>query len=81
MAFLPPSIGTVAFVWGRSTTRVFPPLIRLRNPNVLVLMLVIEDNGFLSFGAKLENPFAELLDINDVLIVQPIRDVLNKIGF
>ena len=81
MALFAPIIGSVAFSWRRPTARVFPPLIRLRKPNVLVLMLVIEDNGFLSFGTKLENPFAELLDINDVLIVQPIRDVFNEIGF
>ena len=76
-----PSIGSVAFGWRRPTVRVFPPLIPLRNPNVLVLMLVIEDYGFLSFGTKLENPFAELLDINDVLIVQPIRYEFNEASF
>ena len=81
MALFTPIIGSVAFSWRRPTTRVFPPLIRLRKPNVLVLMLVIEDNGFLSFGTKLENPFAELLDINDVLIVQPIRYVFNEVSF
>ena len=44
-------------------------------------MLVIEDNGFLAYGTKLEDTFVELLDINDVLIVQPIRDVFNEVSF
>ena len=44
-------------------------------------MLVIEYNGFLFFGTKLEDTFAELLDINDVLIVQPIRYVFNEVRF
>ena len=56
-----------------TTARVFPPLIRVRDPNMLVLMLVIEFNKFLSFGTKLEDTFSKLLDINDVLIVKPIR--------
>ena len=44
-------------------------------------MLVIEYNGFLSFGTKLEDTFAELLDINDMLILQPIRYVFNEVRF
>ena len=38
-------------------------------------VVVVEYNWFLSFGTELECPFSELLNINDVLIVQPIRDI------
>jgi hypothetical protein len=43
-------------------------------------MLVVEYNGFLSFGTKLKDTFAEFLDIN-VLIVQHIRYVFNEVSF
>ena len=58
----------------------FPPLIRFRDPNILVLMLV-DNNGLLSFGTKLEDKFSKLLNINDVLIVQLIHYKFHKVGF
>ena len=30
---------------------------------------------------KLEDTFSKLLDINDVLILQPIRYIFNEVGF
>ena len=44
----------------------------------LVLMLVILKNGFFSFYPKLEHPFSQF---NDILIMHPVRYILNEIGF
>ena len=60
---------------GRSKTR-YPT----QGPNMF-LMLLIEYNGFLSFDTKLEYPFSELFNTKDVLIVQSIRYIFNKVGF
>ena len=44
-------------------------------------MLVKEYNGFLSFGTKLEDKFSKFLNINGLLIVQPIRYIFNEVSF
>ena len=79
MALFTLMIGVVAFRWRRPAAGVFPSLIRFRYP-ILVLMLVVEYNGFLSFGTKVEDKFSKLLNINDVLIVQPIRIYSTKLA-
>ena len=76
------SFGTVidalTLRWGRPTAG--PSPVVSISPPILVLMLVIQKNGFLAFDSKLKDPFPQFLDINDVLIMHSVRYIFNETG-